>query len=191
MSELIREALKKIAGNNNKILLTTGRVISVSKETCDVEPSDGSPTYFEVRLRAVIDNKEDGFVIAPRVNSEVVIGLIDKDNAILLSVAEPESVSISIGKNKIEITEDKVSLTRENKIIEINENIKLKNGTTTHELSSTHNISTSNESLKSILSDLITGIETLTVTTAGVPSLVPNNISIFTSIKARLNLLLS
>lgn len=46
------------------------------------------------------------------------------------------------------------------------------------------------DNLKSIMNDLLTAINALTVTTAGVVSGVPNNAASFTAIKARINLLL-
>ena len=76
----IKETIQALIKDKIKIQVFVGKVISVdeNKMTCDVDLQN-SPDLFDVRLRAVIDSNERGILIVPKINSYVLVGLIDNN----------------------------------------------------------------------------------------------------------------
>ena len=115
-------------------------VLSVdkSKNTCEVEPLDGSADFVDVPLQA---DKGKGMVLYPVIGSVVIVSMLDKDSAFVSMVSEVELIDFQ----------------------------------------------TQNESLKTLIEDLIAAIKAITVTTPSGPSGTPVNFAQFDSIKTRLS----
>lgn len=93
MSEEIRQAIRELAGTTQfRPHSITGKVLQVNKKelTIDVQPSEGSPEFFNVRLRAVSDQKYKGLYCIPKKGSEVVVTLLDAHTGYAALCAEIE-----------------------------------------------------------------------------------------------------
>ncbi len=81
--EQARKALGNMMDKRNKKLTTFIAKVSAvdaAKGLCDVQPVDGSPEYFDVRLVPSVDNVVDGVVPIPKVGSYVVCGRLENEN---------------------------------------------------------------------------------------------------------------
>lgn len=74
-----RKALKQFVKGLQRPPLLTGKVVSVDADTCDVEPSDGGPTIYMVRVKPAIGTAEVGTITWPKVGSTCVVGELDGD----------------------------------------------------------------------------------------------------------------
>lgn len=75
-----KEALKRLIKGEQRWPLITGKVSALDgDELCDVEPSDGGPTIYSVRIKPAVDNKAFGVIAYPKVGSPCVIGELDGD----------------------------------------------------------------------------------------------------------------
>lgn len=86
--------------------LITGRVVAVSGYTCDVDPDDGGPTLYDVRLKVALNDAQTGVYSIPRIGSGVMVGLIDANlnKAVVLDVETIERHIILIdGDGKMEL----------------------------------------------------------------------------------------
>ena len=129
-----------------------GTVTAVSGNSCTVELPDGAPLE-NVRLRAVLDDKETGLIVKPAVGAYVLVSLIgnDEDNVFVVATSRIESVTIEIEGLKVEYNADGVHIER--------------NGV----------------SLADALTDYDTQVQAITVPTAWGPSGVPINASALTA----------
>lgn len=85
--EQARQAFSKFVENRSRKLITfEGNVDAVneSEGTCDVQPTDGSPMYFDVRIVASTDNVVDGIVAIPKVGSVVLCGRFENENNVFI-----------------------------------------------------------------------------------------------------------
>ncbi|HHN48599.1 MAG TPA: hypothetical protein ENN08_06695 [Bacteroidales bacterium] len=72
-----------------------GRVLSVTDDSCNVD--DNGFTFYNVRLRAAIDGKNNRVVLVPKVGSWVMISRIDQSEQFFVSqVSEVERVMMVI-----------------------------------------------------------------------------------------------
>lgn len=78
MSEA-KEVLKRFIKGQQKWPMLTGTIKAVDGELCDVDPSDGGPTIFSVRIKPAVNNNEYGVIAYPKVKSPCVIGELDGD----------------------------------------------------------------------------------------------------------------
>ncbi|MBS1944772.1 MAG: hypothetical protein JST98_06110 [Bacteroidetes bacterium] len=74
-----RKALKQFVQGMQRPPLLTGKVIAVEADTCDVDPSDGGPTIYMVRLKPAIGTAQVGAITYPKVGSPCVIAELDGD----------------------------------------------------------------------------------------------------------------
>ena len=76
--------------------MVTGTVTAVDKTalTCDVQPDNEGAEFVGVRLRSVVDNGTDGFVIFPKKGSSVTLLLLDKDTALVVQYSAVEVYSM-------------------------------------------------------------------------------------------------
>lgn len=74
-----RKALKQFVQGMQRPPLLTGKVVAVDADTCDVDPSDGGPTIYMVRLKPAIGTSEVGTITWPKVGSTCVIAELDGD----------------------------------------------------------------------------------------------------------------
>lgn len=80
----IKQSLADILAANADVV--SGKVVSVEDDSCEVEPSDDSlPNLPIVRLRSILDGSTSGFYGVPSVGAEVLVLMISKNEAFLLS----------------------------------------------------------------------------------------------------------
>jgi hypothetical protein len=82
MDDILRKALKDSLSENNDVF--AGKVLSVDKPKvlCKVQSIENEELVFEdVRLRAIDDAQDKGFVLFPKVGSTVLIGQIKNTSA--------------------------------------------------------------------------------------------------------------
>src|SRR4051812_13294956 len=82
-SNKLRKALKRLAKGVNPFIMIPGivKAIDISNYTCDVDPTDGGATYYNVRLKPTADNNTLGVVIVPEQGSDIIIGsMMNEDN---------------------------------------------------------------------------------------------------------------
>lgn len=168
MSERVRAAVRRLAKGQPVIFTGQAEQVDVGAGTCSVIPSDGGPPYFEVSLKAHPDAKA---YVLPVEGSEVVCAQLTDQVVIVIGVAQPDIV-IMEGENKIMIKAWNSSLEVES------DGIGIKAG---------------GQSLKTVLNDLLTALQTLAPISAAPGSpCVPNPIDVgkFQAMTAQLQLLL-
>lgn len=80
MSDKIRKQLIKLIGETvPDSIIGTVKSVDSNQYTCVVDPIDESPEYYDVRLKATIDNTDAGLVSIPDVDSFVVISPLNGD----------------------------------------------------------------------------------------------------------------
>lgn len=91
------------------VYIQLGTVLEVNEETrtIEVKPYNEGAEFVEVPLQAISEG-DKGIVLIPKKESTVVIGLIDKNNAICLGFSEIEKVLVAIEETKLEITKNGV-----------------------------------------------------------------------------------
>jgi hypothetical protein len=94
MSDVVKGLLKQIVGGPAQVV--TGTVTEVDKDalTCDVARDDEGADHVQVRLRSVVDGGKDGFVLIPKVGSNVTLLLLDKDTSLVIQYSAVEVYSI-------------------------------------------------------------------------------------------------
>jgi hypothetical protein len=81
-TEAAHKALRKFAKRMQTVQVITGSVKAVNGYLCDVEPSDGGPVIFDVRLKVASNAGEEGCYAIPRNGSRVRLVMLDgQDNA--------------------------------------------------------------------------------------------------------------
>lgn len=75
----VKEVLKRFVKGQQRWPLITGKVKALDGELCDVDPSDGGPTIFSVRIKPAVNNAAFGVIAYPKVSSPCVIGELDGD----------------------------------------------------------------------------------------------------------------
>ncbi len=104
----IAQKIKEIAGANGKgALLFTAKVTEVQNETCSIKIGDLPLT--EVRLKSVIDGKDERLFIRPRKGSDVLVGDMsggDMRQLAVLSYSEIDEVDLKIGKQTLTIDKE-------------------------------------------------------------------------------------
>ncbi|MCQ2313276.1 MAG: hypothetical protein MJZ84_07520 [Paludibacteraceae bacterium] len=152
----IAKTVKEIVGGKETIIFPA-EVKSVDGATCSV--MIGKLQLSDVRLRSVINDKEDQVLITPAVGSQVLVADLSngafRDLAVL-TYSEPEKIEIKIGQMEVCLSGEKISV---------------KKGAI---------------NLFDLLDGLLTQILALTVPTGTGPSGTPVNASEFTQIKTKL-----
>lgn len=116
------QAIKKIVKPMIKNQSIKARVISVDKtnDVCDVEPLNNGAKYLGVKLKAISDTTESKVIAYPKVDSDVIISIIDNnDNDTFVSqISEVESYLIENKECSVLIKQDgSVNINSENIII--------------------------------------------------------------------------
>ncbi len=100
----IRKAIRKIIGEP-KVQVQEGTVESVNwdKRSCVVKLSDGRK-FFDVRLRAVVDDSKNGLCLKPKVNSAVLVNLIENQemNAYVSGFTDVEAIELE-GESDVDV----------------------------------------------------------------------------------------
>lgn len=100
LRDVMKAFLRKEYKNIKEDDLMLGRVVAVYDEpgdpyygTVDVEPSDGSPVLYNVRVNAVMENASRGSFTFPKLYSDVVVVKFQKDlDAVVLLYSHIEKV---------------------------------------------------------------------------------------------------
>lgn len=114
MSDTLREEFRrslnqKVAGQFTTI---AAKVDAVDEQayTIDVTPIDEGAEVFDVRLRASLDNKDNGMIQVPKVGSVVLISAINNNwNSAFLSLAtELEKLFVKLGDSILEVNSKEI-----------------------------------------------------------------------------------
>ncbi len=153
----LQEAIR-ILSQNDKSNLQVAKVVKVTGNICTVDFEDGRPLLDQVRLKAVIDDDENAFLIIPKEGSYVLISPLAGNNAnqIIAAYSVVERLELKIERTLFKIDKEGFLLSRQN------------------------------DSLQNVLSDLIDAINSITVPTGTGPSGTPINSPSFNNIKLRL-----
>lgn len=86
--------------------------VDAEKMTVDVQPVNGSPEIFDVRLTASAEQQSNFMVVYPKVGTTVLVSFFDQSHAdgYVSAVDEPERVVIKIGDYKLEIDSNGIKL---------------------------------------------------------------------------------
>lgn len=103
-----RKALKQFITGVQRPTMLTGKVVRTADETCDVEPSDGGPVLYNVRIKPAINNTAFGILPYPKVGSTCIVAELDgnANKYVLLQAEELERVLVKTDKCAIEMKAD-------------------------------------------------------------------------------------
>lgn len=104
-----RKALKQFVQSMQRPPMLTGKVVAVDADTCGVDPGDGGPTIYMVRLKPAIGTQEVGTITWPKVGSTCVIAELDGDanKYILVNCEQVDRVLVKLqGGATVEVKND-------------------------------------------------------------------------------------
>jgi hypothetical protein len=109
-ADRIRENLRRLAGE--PLLAITGTVKAVNRAaaTCDVDPSNGGGELLDVRLRALIDDADDGLLSVPAIGAEVLMVPLDEHRWAVVLASELAEVQVKLGDTLVVVKADSVTL---------------------------------------------------------------------------------
>lgn len=105
-TERAHKALRKLIDRRQVAQLLTGKVTAVNGYACDVDPDDGGPTLYDVRLKVALNNVQTGVYGLPKAGSRVLVGLLDGDEnkAVALAAETIEKYVLHVdGGAKVEL----------------------------------------------------------------------------------------
>ena len=175
----IKEGIRKLTNRPNEII--TGTVVAGSVDNTsfimNVQPSDDSAPIEGVLLNAISGN-DDGMILIPADDSDVIIGSIDGPGEwVLLKASKITNAKITIGNVTYEMDSTQVNIQNSNVVLNISDSL--------------FKVNTASESLFQLLKDCFTYITELTVPTPSGTSSVPVNVADFNNLITRLNNLLT
>jgi hypothetical protein len=88
----MKDALRSLVTGNEEIYSIIGKVTSVDGSFCDVSPIDGSADLLGVRLQVTTVN---GFLLIPKVNTNVIVSFLSKDEAFVSMVSEVDEIRLN------------------------------------------------------------------------------------------------
>ncbi|MDR0873905.1 MAG: hypothetical protein LBN27_10655 [Prevotellaceae bacterium] len=93
----LAQAIKQAAQRGEQLYLKRCTVDSVneSERTIDCTPIDDSAQLLSVDLQA-LQEKNKGLVMFPKVGSDVVVGYLDKNNAVVILTTEIDKITLDI-----------------------------------------------------------------------------------------------
>lgn len=101
MSERIQQLLKQLTAGPQQIVSGTVTAVDKVAMTCDVAPDDEGAEFVGVRLRSVVDEGRDGFMIFPKEGSSVTLLLLDKHTTLVVQYSAVEVYSIRSEKESL------------------------------------------------------------------------------------------
>jgi len=178
-TQKITEGLRRLAGRPHEI--TSGTVVAGSVDTTtytmSVQPFDHGEPIEGVLLNAIA-GEDNGLLLIPDDDSEVIIGSVDGDGQwILLRPGKLRSMKVTIGNVVYSADSTQLSIQNGDTIINLTDSLV--------------KVTTASESLYQLLKDCFTYITALTVPTSTGPSGVPINVADFNSLITRLDNLLA
>lgn len=76
----IKQAIKRMS-NPNIMQTYLCEVESVDGLKCDCKPVHGGASFFDVRLKSILDDSDNGLILTPKKGSLVLVGLIENNEA--------------------------------------------------------------------------------------------------------------
>lgn len=162
MEEEIRSLFRKMASEHGPAPTMLGIVESVNEVelTCKVVDDDNAEIFWEEVQLRPVIDGKESVSLIPKIGTWALVVRIE---------SEDKWMAIAFGEV------DKVKIITADSLLEINEGFLIKRGS---------------ETLKDVISDLITEIKKITVNTNSGPSSIPINQAAFTAIENRANQLL-
>jgi len=99
----IKQLIQQLAESGDKLTSLVCRVKSVDGYTCDVEPINGDADILAVRL--VADEKDDFFVLVPKVDSLVIVSFLNETAAYVSMFSEVSEIKYKIGTAQYSVKE--------------------------------------------------------------------------------------
>jgi hypothetical protein len=99
----MKELLKKLVGTEPPtMVLAMVKAVDEAAATCDCEPLDDSAELFGVALRSIADNSTTGVVVYPKVESIVLVAVLNHatGSTVVVEYSEVEKILIIIGSMK-------------------------------------------------------------------------------------------
>ena len=162
----ILQALEELAGPGTISFPATVTENHPDEDYIDAEDMFGTPIP-EVRKRAAVDGKK-GILITPVKGSSVIVSKLsglDSNSYVIILFSEVESVRVTMNNHILILDKDGLSVDLSSGKIELKNN---------------------QESLKSLINDLVSEIMKITVTTGTGPSGTPINITQLQQISQRI-----
>lgn len=163
--------------------------VDEEKFTCEVKRSN-DVSYFNVRLRGLVNPDLKGIALIPAIGSTVLVCRIANSNQLFVCqytevdklLFTSDDFSLTCDQDKVELLKgDKLSVTADA------ESITMKAGQATVKATAGGlTLSKGSSGLKKTLNDLLTAIQSLTVTTGVGPSGPPINIQDFVKVQQEL-----
>ncbi|WP_018669016.1 hypothetical protein [Bacteroides gallinarum] len=203
--EEIRHAIHRRQGGDT-VFQAVVTEVDEKEFTCTVR-RDGQVDYFDVRLRALVDSKLQGFAFIPRLQSTVLVCRIGNSNELFvcrfgeidgivltagdtelkagpdnIDIRKGDKVSVHIDADRLEVTNGQTKVTHEAEALTL-----LSDRTTVRITTGGLTLKKGGSGLKKTLGDLLTAIQKLTVTTGVGPSGPPINITDFQKVQQDLS----
>jgi len=109
MSEIFQRLIDLSLKRHLPMQVFIGQVesVDIKTQTCTVV-REGAPKLFDVRLNATIAEYTDRLVLKPKLNSSVLLAIVENDvnEAFLLACSEIEEISLSIEEQSLLINKD-------------------------------------------------------------------------------------
>jgi hypothetical protein len=105
--EHFAEALKLASDKRRFKSILIGKAVNITATKCDVE-REGEATLLDVLFHTVEDAIESYMVVKPKDGSQVIVGIIENQEAeaIIIQTSEIDQVSIKIGNKEFTINEE-------------------------------------------------------------------------------------
>lgn len=100
----IQNSLKRLIGEAApSFVLATVKSVDEAAATCDCEPLDDGAELLAVSLRSVADGKATGVIVYPKVDSIVLVAVLNHatGSAVVVEYSEVDKILIVIGSMKI------------------------------------------------------------------------------------------
>jgi len=108
----IRRAIQEIAkGVGYQSLVATVDSVNESGKTCVVSPVNGDAQIFDVRLQSS-EGANLGVLVLPKVDSFVLVTMLDKDTAFVSLYGEVESLNLKIEGLEFTVDSEGLKLTK-------------------------------------------------------------------------------
>lgn len=101
--EEIRDGLIGLVERQTNVfypIICTVTSVDLDNKSCDVETINGDAPMFDVKI---MTDPDKGMFLVPKVGSNVVVSMLDKDNAFVVMFSELEEILIEVGDQSIEI----------------------------------------------------------------------------------------
>lgn len=189
--ENIRRSMQQGAGTGaDAVFQAVVSKVDEKKFTCEVKRSN-EVSYFNVRLRGLVNPDLKGIALIPAIGSTVLVCRIGNSNQLFVcQYTEVDKLFFTSGDFSLTCDQDKVELLKgDNLSVTADaESIKMKAGQATVKATTGGlTLSKGSSGLKKTLNDLLTAIQSLTVTTGVGPSGPPINIQDFIKVQQELS----